>query len=161
MPYYTAIVSLLAVALYFFPATQVAVARGKYNVKLPATTGSPDFERVFPAHENTLEWMPTCLVPLWICAVYLNDVAAAVLGMIWIGVPSGIFQATANQLRSAFQGSSSRGPRASCCSSAPSSVTTGGNRTPGVVGRSQGPRAQERKPRTGNGGVTIWIPIRS
>jgi glutathione S-transferase len=33
---------------------------------------------------NTLEWMPTCLVPLWLCAIYLSDLAAAVLGLVWI-----------------------------------------------------------------------------
>jgi glutathione S-transferase len=85
MPYYTAIVTLLAVAFYFFLATRVAVARGKFNVKLPATTGNSDFERVFRVHMNTLEWMPTFLVPLWLCAIFLNDIAAAVLGLVWIG----------------------------------------------------------------------------
>jgi glutathione S-transferase len=85
MPYYTAIVTLLAVAFYFFLATRVAVAHGKFDVKLPATTGHPDFERVFRVHENTLEWMPTFLAPLWLCAIYLNDVAAAALGLVWIG----------------------------------------------------------------------------
>ena len=85
MPYYTAIVTLLAVAFYFFLATRVAVAHGKFNVKLPATTGNPDFERIFRVHVNTLEWMPTFLVPLWLCAIYLNDIAAAVLGHVWIG----------------------------------------------------------------------------
>ena len=84
MPYYTAIVTLFAVAFYFFLATRVAVARGKFNVKLPATTGNPDFERIFRVHTNTLEWMPTFLVPLWLCAIYLNDTAAAVLGLVWI-----------------------------------------------------------------------------
>jgi glutathione S-transferase len=84
MPHYTAIVSLLAVALYFFLATRVAAAHGKFNVGLPSTTGNPDFERVFRAHVNMLEWMPTFLVPLWLCAVYLNDIAAAVLGLFWI-----------------------------------------------------------------------------
>jgi glutathione S-transferase len=54
-------------------------------VQLPATTGNPDFERVFRVHQNTLEWLPTFLVPLWLCAVYLNDIAAAVLGLVWIG----------------------------------------------------------------------------
>jgi glutathione S-transferase len=34
---------------------------------------------------NTLEWMPTFLAPLWICAIYLNDIAAAALGLVWIG----------------------------------------------------------------------------
>src|SRR5580692_2788543 len=84
MPYYTAIVTLLALAFYFFLATRVAVARGKFNVRLPATTGNPDFERIFRVHMNTLEWMPTFLVPLWLCAVYLSDSAAAVLGLVWI-----------------------------------------------------------------------------
>ncbi len=85
MPYYTAIVTLLAVALYFFLATRVALARGKFDVQLPATTGNPDFERVFRVHINTLEWMPTFLVPLWLCAIYLSDITAAALGLVWIG----------------------------------------------------------------------------
>lgn len=85
MPRYTAIVTLLAVAFYFFLATRVAAARGRFNVRLPATTGNPDFERIFRVHQNTLEWLPTFLVPLWLCAIYLNDITAAVLGLVWIG----------------------------------------------------------------------------
>ena len=85
MPYYTAIVTLLVVAFYFFLATRVAVAHGKFDVKLPATTGNPDFERICRVHVNTLEWMPTFLAPLWLCAIYLNDIAAAALGLVWIG----------------------------------------------------------------------------
>lgn len=85
MPYYTAMVSLLTVAFYFFLATRVAVAHGKFNVTLPATSGNADFERVFRVHMNTLEWMPTFLVPLWLCAIYLNDILAAALGVVWIG----------------------------------------------------------------------------
>jgi glutathione S-transferase len=84
MPNFTALVTLLAVALYFFFATRVAVAHGKFGVRLPATAGNPDFERVFRAHVNMLEWMPTFLVPLWLCAIYLNDAAAAALGLVWI-----------------------------------------------------------------------------
>lgn len=85
MPYYTAIVTLLVVAFYFVLATQVARARFRFDIKHPATTGNLDFERIFRAHINTLEWMPIFLAPLWICAVYLSDIAAAVLGLIWIG----------------------------------------------------------------------------
>jgi hypothetical protein len=33
MPHYTAIVTLLAVALYFFLATRVAVPRGKFDAQ--------------------------------------------------------------------------------------------------------------------------------
>jgi glutathione S-transferase len=84
MPYYTPIVTLFAVAVYFFMATQVAVARGRFDVKHPATTGHPDFERIFRAHINTLEWMPTFLVPLWICAFYFSDRGAAAVGLVWV-----------------------------------------------------------------------------
>ena len=84
MPYYTAIVTLLAVAFYFFLATRVSVAHGKFNVKLPATSGNPDFERIFRIHMNTLEWMPIFLAPLWLCAIYFSDIAAAALGLVWI-----------------------------------------------------------------------------
>lgn len=84
MPKYTALVTLVAVALYFFLATRVAVARGKFGVELPATTGNPDFERVFRVHMNTLEWMPTFLPLMWLCAIYLSDVTAAALGLVWI-----------------------------------------------------------------------------
>ena len=84
MPNYTALVTLLAIALYFFVATRVAAARVKFGVKHPATTGNPDFERIFRVHVNMLEWMPTFLVPLWLCAIYLNDAGAAALGLVWI-----------------------------------------------------------------------------
>src|SRR5215813_4142894 len=84
MPIYTALVTLLATALYFFLATRVAAARVRFGIRHPAITGNPDFERIFRVHMNTLEWMPTFLVPLWLCAIYLSDVGAAVLGLVWI-----------------------------------------------------------------------------
>ena len=84
MPLYTALVTLLAIAFYFFLATQVARARVRFGVKHPATTGHPDFERIFRVHINTLEWLPTFLVPLWFCALYLSDAGAAALGLVWV-----------------------------------------------------------------------------
>ena len=84
MPIYTPVVTLLAVGLYFFLATRVAVARGRFGVALPTTTGNPDFERIFRVHQNMLEWMPTFLAPLWLCALYLSDIGAAALGVVWL-----------------------------------------------------------------------------
>jgi glutathione S-transferase len=84
MPQYTSMVTLLVVIFYFFIATRVPLARRKFNVQLPAITGHPDFERVFRVHQNTLEWMPTFLPPLWLCAFYFSDVGAAILGVVWI-----------------------------------------------------------------------------
>jgi glutathione S-transferase len=83
VPQYTSIVTLLVVLFYFFIATRVPLARRKYNVQLPAITGHPDFERVFRVHQNTLEWLPTFLLPLWLCALYLSDAGAAALGIVW------------------------------------------------------------------------------
>ena len=84
MPKYTAIVTILSVLLYLYIGTRVSVARRKFGVKLPAVSGHPDFERVFRAHMNTLEWMPIFLPLLWLAAIYFNDIAAATAGVIWI-----------------------------------------------------------------------------
>jgi uncharacterized membrane protein YecN with MAPEG domain len=81
---YSSLVTLLAVLLYFFIATRVPAARRKYSVRLPATTGPPEFERVFRVHQNTLEWMPIFLPSLWLCAFYSGDAVAAGLGVVWI-----------------------------------------------------------------------------
>jgi glutathione S-transferase len=81
---YTAIVTILSVLLYFYISTRVSAARRKFGVKLPAVSGHPDFERVFRAHMNTLEWMPIYLPLLWLAAFYFNDLAAAAVGVVWI-----------------------------------------------------------------------------
>ena len=81
---YTALVTCLAILFYFFTSVQVAKARVKFGVKVPAITGHPDFERVFRVQMNTLEWMPIFLPSLWLFAVYVSDPGAAVLGLIWI-----------------------------------------------------------------------------
>jgi glutathione S-transferase len=84
MPHYTAVVTLLAIALYGFMGMRVSAARRRFHVSLPATSGHPDFERVYRAHMNTLEWMPIFLVTLWLCAIYLSDVMGAAVGIVWI-----------------------------------------------------------------------------
>src|SRR5271157_6056530 len=84
MPNYTAIVTLLAVLFYFFTGIAVAKARAKFGVKAPAVSGNPDFERTFRVQMNTLEWMPIFLPSLWLAAIYVSDIGAAVLGVVWI-----------------------------------------------------------------------------
>ena len=84
MPNYTALVTLLAVVLYFYTGLLVARARAKFGVIAPATTGHPDFDRVFRVQMNTLEWMPIFLPLLWLFALYVSDLGAAVLGLVWI-----------------------------------------------------------------------------
>ena len=84
MFHFTALVTCLAVAFFFFTTTQVSRARAAFGIKAPATTGHPDFERVFRVQMNTLEWMPIFLPALWLFAIYINDAAAAALGAVWI-----------------------------------------------------------------------------
>ena len=47
-------------------------------------SGQPDFDRAFRVQMNTLEWMPIFLPLLWLFAIYMTDIGAAVLGLIWI-----------------------------------------------------------------------------
>ena len=80
----TALVTCLAILFYFFTSIQVSKARAAFGIKVPATSGNADFERVFRVQMNTLEWMPIFLPSLWLFAIYVSDPGAAVLGLIWI-----------------------------------------------------------------------------
>ncbi|RXH21620.1 MULTISPECIES: MAPEG family protein [Bradyrhizobium] len=84
MYHLTALVTLLAIAFYFFTSLNVSRARTKTGVKAPAMSGHPDFERAFRVQMNTLEWMPIVLPALWLFAVYISDAIAAGLGAVWI-----------------------------------------------------------------------------
>jgi glutathione S-transferase len=84
MYHFTALVTCLAILFYFFTSIQVSKARSAFGIKVPATSGHPDFERVFRVQMNTLEWMPIFLPSLWLFAIYISDPIAAVLGAVWI-----------------------------------------------------------------------------
>ena len=84
MYHFTALVTCLALAFYFFTSFQVGKARATFGVKAPAATGNPDFERVFRVQMNTLEWMPLFLPSLWLFAIYISDPIAAAIGVVWI-----------------------------------------------------------------------------
>jgi glutathione S-transferase len=84
MYHFTALVTCLAILFYFFTSIQVSKARAAFGIKVPATSGHPDFERVFRVQANTLEWMPIFLPSLWLFAIYIGDLYAALLGLIWI-----------------------------------------------------------------------------
>jgi hypothetical protein len=53
MAHWTALVTVLTVLFYFFLGTQMGAARGKYGIKLPATSGHPEFDRIARVHGNT------------------------------------------------------------------------------------------------------------
>ena len=84
MYHFTALVTCLAILFYFFTTIRVSRARAAFGVKLPATSGNADFERVFRVQMNTLESMPIFLPALWLFAIYISDTYAAALGLVWI-----------------------------------------------------------------------------
>ena len=81
---YAALVTLLAVLFYFYTSARVSRARPKFGVSAPAISGHPEFDRIFRVHMNTLEWMVIFLPVLWLFALYVSDIGAAVLGLVWI-----------------------------------------------------------------------------
>jgi|SRR5665647_87533 len=84
MFHFTALITCLAIALYFFTSIRVAKARQAFGIKAPAITGNPDFERVFRVQMNTLEWLPIFLPSLWLFAIYISDPIAAAIGVVWV-----------------------------------------------------------------------------
>ena len=63
----SAIVTLAAVVLYYFVmGSRVGTMRAQLNIKAPATTGHPEFERAFRVHANTGEQLIAFLPALWI-----------------------------------------------------------------------------------------------
>jgi glutathione S-transferase len=81
---WTALVTLLALLVYFWMSLQVGRARGKCGIKPPAMTGDELLERAVRVQSNTLEWLPIFLVSLWLFAVYWNELVAAAIGIVWI-----------------------------------------------------------------------------
>jgi glutathione S-transferase len=81
---YTTIVTLLALLLYQVVSMGVGKARAQYGIKAPAVTGNEHFERAYRVQMNTVEQMVFFLPALWLCAVLLSDIGAAVGGLIWV-----------------------------------------------------------------------------
>jgi glutathione S-transferase len=78
------LVTMAALLLYFYMGLRIGGARRKHGIPAPATTGHPDFERVFRVQMNTLEWLPIFLPALWIAAAYWDARIIAAIGVVWI-----------------------------------------------------------------------------
>lgn len=78
------LVTILSLLVFCWMLARVGQARTKFGVSAPATTGHPEFERHFRVHMNTLEGLVIYLPSLWMFAFYVNNYAAAGLGLLWI-----------------------------------------------------------------------------
>ncbi|XP_006144691.1 microsomal glutathione S-transferase 2 isoform X1 [Tupaia chinensis] len=79
-----AAVSILSACQQSYFALQVGKARLKYKVMPPAVTGSPEFERIFRAQQNSVEAYPIFMITLWMAGWYFNQVFATCLGLVYI-----------------------------------------------------------------------------
>ena len=82
----SAVVTILAIILYFYMGIRVGQMRGKHDVKAPAMTGHPEFERAFRVHYNTLEALPVFFALLWLATIYFRTIGwlPGLLGVLWI-----------------------------------------------------------------------------
>ncbi|XP_038203854.1 microsomal glutathione S-transferase 2 [Arvicola amphibius] len=79
-----AAVSLLSACQLIYFAIYVGQARFKYKISPPAVSGSPDFERIFRAQQNSLESYPVFILILWMAGWYFNQAFAACLGIVYL-----------------------------------------------------------------------------
>jgi uncharacterized MAPEG superfamily protein len=84
MPTHAALITLSNVLLLALAMWLVGRARTKHQVHAPATTGHPDFERAFRAHQNTVEATVMFLPTLWIATSFGDARIAAWLGFAWL-----------------------------------------------------------------------------
>lgn len=98
-----ALITLLNVILLIWTMFMVGGARRKHAIHAPATSGHPDFDRVFRVQMNTLESSVIFLPCLWLAAVHWNAYYAGYIGLAWIfgRVWYAIGYARAARLRSA------------------------------------------------------------
>jgi uncharacterized membrane protein YecN with MAPEG domain len=79
-----ALITLMALMLYFVLSINVGRARAKYSIPAPQTSGDPNFERVLRVQQNTLEQLVFFLPALWLFSQYVSPLWGSGLGLVWI-----------------------------------------------------------------------------
>ena len=81
---YIAIVTLLALMQFMLFSIQVGSMRVKHGVNAPATTGHPEFERMFRVQQNTMEQLVVFVPALWVYAHLVNPLWGAGIGIFFV-----------------------------------------------------------------------------
>lgn len=81
---YVHIVAGLAILQFIYFGALVGMARGKYGVNAPATSGHEMFERAYRIHMNTLEQLVGFLPALLIAGMYWSNPIIAAIGAVYI-----------------------------------------------------------------------------
>ncbi len=77
-------VVLLALLQYMVLGLLVGVARGRYKVAAPATTGHPLFERWFRIHQNSLELLIAFIPAMWLFGWWVSQAWATGIGLVFV-----------------------------------------------------------------------------
>ena len=77
-------ITLATLLLYVWIVMKVGKARKTFSIHAPSVDGPPEFLRTLRVQANTVEQMVLFLPALWMCALCLNDIAAAFGGVIWL-----------------------------------------------------------------------------
>ena len=77
-------VTIAALLVLLVVTLNVGRLRVKYGIKPPQMSGDPNFERALRVQQNTLEQIVIFLPALWIFAQFVQPIAAAILGTIWV-----------------------------------------------------------------------------
>ena len=78
------LVAVLALLQLVFFGVLVGSARTKYGVHAPATTGHPQFERMYRVQMNTLELLVVMVPALYLSARYWSPTLIAVGGAVYL-----------------------------------------------------------------------------
>lgn len=84
------LIVVLALGEYTAFSAQAGLARVRYGIKAPATTGHPVFERYFRVQQNTLEQLILFIPAIFSFAYMAESVGwpgheiAAALGVVWL-----------------------------------------------------------------------------
>jgi glutathione S-transferase len=78
------LVTLLAVVEFFGFVYAVGLARTRYGIHAPATTGNEIFERYFRVQQNTMEMLVMFIPSLWLAARYWYPTYVAALGAVYL-----------------------------------------------------------------------------
>jgi len=81
---YTTIVTILILLQFIWFGIQVGMMRAKHDVKAPAMSGAPEFERMNRVHYNTMEQLVVFLPALWLYAHMVNPLWAAGFGTVFL-----------------------------------------------------------------------------
>ncbi|XP_058505402.1 leukotriene C4 synthase [Solea solea] len=79
-----AAVTVLAVLEQAYFSLQVIYARRKYSVSPPATSGPPEFDRIFRAQANCSEYFPIFIILLWTSGVFLSQALSSLCGLLYL-----------------------------------------------------------------------------